>query len=197
MLDDIITLHGRFSRYPHPNGVAGVINLDDDEQAKVLVQPDLIDSDLAGVLALGFSSQNIEWHRPEVVYSDVAHPKPFYVHEYSVLAIQSNQGLNHTVNLIHSLTKKYPSSFVIQRLDDGQDNISWQTLYSGMKSVLLLGATRKLTLRHKYNHYLKIDFMLKQGDLLVFAGKLDELWEISAPVQRDTDGATFLLNFSY
>lgn len=197
MLDDIITLHGNFSCYPHPNGVAAVINLDDDEHAKVLVQPNLIDSGLADTLTSQLACENIEWHRAEVVYAGVVYSKPFYVCEYSVLAMQSHQCTNHTINLIHSLAKKYPTSLLVQKIDDGQDNISWQTLHSGMKSVLLIGATRKLSLRHKYNHYLKIDFMLQQGDLLIFVGKFEELWEISIPVQRNTNSRTFLLNFSY
>lgn len=81
------------------------------------------------------------------------------------------------------LQNKHFNSVLLNWYRNGQDSISWHS--DDEKELgrnptiasLSLGATREFYLRYKTDNYIKFDVPLKNGDLLIMAGEMQQHWE--------------------
>lgn len=95
-----------------------------------------------------------------------------------------NSGLMWCKDKIEAvLTNKQFNSVLLNWYRNGQDSIGWHSDdekelgHNPTIASLSLGATREFNLRYKSDHYIKFDIPLKNGDLLIMAGELQQYWE--------------------
>ncbi|WP_119009631.1 alpha-ketoglutarate-dependent dioxygenase AlkB family protein [Vibrio superstes] len=165
------------------------------EQGRIYWQPDFFTSDVSRQLFERLY-QTLPWEQGSIKMYGKSIPQPRLhafcgdvPYRYSGLTLQPSawtKELSQIKQLVEEAAGQSFNTVLVNLYRDGQDSMGWhkdnekELGTHPMIASVSFGATRRFVLRHCQSKT-KLEFLLKEGALLIMAGELQEYWQHSVP----------------